>query len=174
MKEVVNAFVPVCVGRVPRSPCWPGGATLEVATQRSDPARGAHPPPRGRSSPGQRQRVQRGAGVRRRPALGLGCDRGRDVGEPGRQYAEPTSRALRRVEHADEQAYRRAAKFQHGNRRHTCRPQHVHPRLTSGDVGCRGDGSLELVLMVETSLARATTEVVPFGKVEIGRDRPGE
>lgn len=44
----------------------------------------------------------------------------------------------------------------------------------SGDVGCLGDGSLELVPMVETSLAGAATEVVPFGEVEIGRDRPGE
>ena len=44
MKEVVNAFVPVCVRIVTRSPCWPGGATLELATQRSDPACWAHPP----------------------------------------------------------------------------------------------------------------------------------
>ena len=108
------------------------------------------------------------------PVIYSGCDRGCDVGEPGRQHAEPTSRALRRVEHSDEQADRSAAKFRDGDRRHTCRPQHVHPRLTSGDVGCRGDGSLELVLMVETSLAGAATEVVPFGEVEVGRDRPGE
>jgi hypothetical protein len=48
------------------------------------------------------------------------------------------------------------------------------PAGCSGDVGCRGDGSLELVPMVETSLAGAATEVVPLGEVEIGRDRPGE
>lgn len=48
------------------------------------------------------------------------------------------------------------------------------PACCSRDVGCRGDGSLELIPMVETSLAGAATEVVPFGEVEIGRDRPGE